>query len=368
MYPNPIHWFLAHDLKFQVVFSFTFFLLSLAAGIIVAVQMNRNKRREEHFKAVSFMEEVEGQLLELMFAAEDPEEEEYQNSVEELKQRIRNEENIAHYYRLIADFLINYRVNILGESGGQIEQLFRDLDLHKITLENLKTGEWHNKIKALTLLGEFNIREYLFEILVYVDNKEKLVREEAQFNAIKLGGLKAAKFVSDIQRPISPWQQIRLLEETLKHESTIAPLALQWIQNKNHTIVELGLRICNSLQIFDAAEFVPELLSHNKEGVRSLAIDLIERLFLVDQVPSLIRMLQVEDEAIKAKIIRVVGELGDWEEYGTLLEHTFRFETYPQAFAAAQGIILLNGPEKLQSMAEHLEPFRMRIIEDLTHA
>ncbi len=179
------NWYLSHDLRFQIIVAFSMALFSVSIALTIIVLRLRARKAIAERKASNLIEKIEPIIMEMIY--DDMEEGEWKKNIVRMRNWLNKGMYDFHSYARISDYLVELHQQLEGESAERIRKIYRDIGLPERTLELLKSGAWHQKVKAIGALSEFQVRNYLFEVMQYVDHPKRLVRDEAQFAAIVLG-------------------------------------------------------------------------------------------------------------------------------------------------------------------------------------
>lgn len=329
--------FAAKDVRFQIVFTFSFGLFVLSVILFIVVLRLRNRKSNADKKAKALLAEIEPIILALIYEVEEGDKE-WNSQLAYL----RNELNVSmydfHSYAKVSDYLIELHQQLEGESAERIEKIYKDLDLPRMTLELLKNGPWHQKVKALSALSEFRIRQYLFEVVQYIDHDKRLVRDEAQFAAIVLGGRRALSSIGELTSPISKWQQLRLMEQCAKLGDPVKPNILDWMGSKNESLTELTLRIAIKMSWFEIILNVPDLIGHKSTEIRRLCVQAVSELGETPMIPNLMHRFEVESKSVQIEIIEAIADLDVEGSQRSFLISQLIFGDFDISLAAAKAL------------------------------
>lgn len=147
---------------------------------------------------------------------------------------------------------------------------FYQLGLNKILLSNLKSKDWYEKAKAIWISYELELKENNLIISSYKDDKNRLVKREAQIALITFYGWKSLTSFLDVVAPISLWQQIRIIEKLHEIEQPFDLYSFEKaLKADNCMTKELMVRIIKNFKLFNYKYYVVEQLnSENKQLVK----------------------------------------------------------------------------------------------------
>lgn len=358
-------WFTSQDLRFKVVFLLSSTLLLVSIFLFILVLRMRNRRSSADKKASLLLEELEPTILDLVYSEE-------AGTWEESLASMRNMLNINmyefHSYARISDYLVKLHKQLEGEAATKVERIYKDLLLPERTLELLKKGAWHQKVKALSALAEFKVKRYLFEVIQFMGHRRRLVRDEAQFTAIVLGGKKAVISIGDLSYHISKWQQLRLIEECVKIGDTIKEEVFSWLSSSNETLIELGLRMCNRMGWHEVRVSIPQLIGHRREEIRILSIRAVMSVGTPELLSDLIHRFEVESRRVQLVIIDAIEELDFEHRMKDFLISQIFFADIELALRAAHAYVSMVEYEEWTKLQNELPEGRQQILQHVAHA
>lgn len=347
-------WFGLQSWQFRLIVGLAALLVVISVSLFIVVLRMRQKRLLVQARSEKLMEWLEPKILDLIYDDE--------GSFEREIAYIRSELNLRmyhfHSYGKVSDYLMALRKNMEGDSSETINRIYRELDLPVRTLKMLKEAPWHQKVKALSALGDFGIREYLFEVLQYANHKERLVRDEAQFAAVRLGGLRAVKSIGNLKYTMSKWQQLRLIEECAKLPDTIKEPVLSWMNSENDSLVELSARLCIRMDWYEVLYYTPTLVKHKRVEIRMLAIEALRKLGTSELLPEIIRRYEVEERSVQRLILKSVGDLDENGDYLNFLRGEVMYAEPELALEAAHSLYELLDEEQWQKAMEDMSERR----------
>lgn len=358
-------WILAQDPRFHIVFGLSVFLVLTSLSLFVYVLQLRNRRNLTHRLSEELLLEIEPLILDLVYSEED---EEWPNRTSEIRSILNVKMFEFHSYGRVSDYLVLLHKQMDGEAAEKIERLYREIGLPDKTIKLLKEGPWHQKVKAISALGEFKVRRYLFEVIQFMDHPKRLVRDEAQFTAIVLGGKKAVKSIAELSNSISKWQQLRLQEECVKIGDAIKEDVFSWLSSKNETLVELSLRISIGMGWYEVLLPVSQLIGHRREEIRKLSVRAVAELGTPDMLTELVRRFEVESRSVQMEIIYAITELDLEGALENFLVSQVAYGQLELALGSARALYEHNDENELARISMLLPESRRVILEHVKYA
>jgi len=218
------------------------------------------------------------------------------------------------------DELINCKKNLAGDAAKNIVTLYESLNLRDDSIQKLNNRIWYKKAKGIYELYMMNQEQVHSEILKYTNSKNEYVRMEAQTAVIGFLGFKGLIFLNTLNKPLTSWQQIKLLEQ-LKVLNLIEEIEdlPNWLKSENDYVILFALKlteIYQQMQVHD--ETVSCLLSKN-ENVRTQAIKTLSKISNEKTASILIRYYEGESQRNKTEILRSLAVVAQERELDFLL-------------------------------------------------
>ncbi|MBN2165013.1 MAG: HEAT repeat domain-containing protein [Marinilabiliaceae bacterium] len=210
--------------------------------------------------------------------------------------------------QVLIDTIIDISINLKGESGYKLQQLYIDLQLDKDSLAKAKSKKWHVKVKGFKELAFMNLKEGNDEILSALQSKNDILRMEAQIALVRLSEENPFEWLYFQTHPFSLWEQITLHSMLIQHEIKV-PLFSQWLDSPNYTVVMFALRMIREYNQTDNEDAIFEVLHHEREEVRQLAVEVCGDLELASSLKILKSRYKYEIYPIKIEIIRSMAKV-----------------------------------------------------------
>ncbi|NQX32944.1 HEAT repeat domain-containing protein [Pedobacter boryungensis] len=224
-----------------------------------------------------------------------------------------------HFKRLLTKELISAKKNISGASAINLKKLYIQLHLNEDALAKLNSSEWHVKAQAIQELGIMEQKEYLNKIYRLTNNKNDLVRMEAQTNIVKLYGFKGLRFLDVISYQLTEWQQIALLKELSMLPPENFNKIEKWLKSKNTSVIAFALKLTRTYHRFELYDQVIECLSHENEEIRFEAIYTLEKIYNIDTADVLLERYEYETLKNQKAIVSVMQNIASDESIPMLI-------------------------------------------------
>jgi hypothetical protein len=153
--------------------------------------------------------------------------------------------------KMLCEELVKMHKSLSGIAAQNVQWMFTQLHLEDDVFQQFKSAQWHVKAKAIQQLAEMQQTQYLTKIYKAINHPNLHVRMKAQLAVVKLTGFEGLRFLNVLRYPITPWQQLSLINE-LSPSATIDPGKLRaWLRSENETVAELALKLMRKYQCYE---------------------------------------------------------------------------------------------------------------------
>lgn len=215
------------------------------------------------------------------------------------------------YFRgVLIQELVQARKGFSGEAGVNLLTLYEQLDLRRLSLEKLESPQWYVKAQGIQELAHTDQHGELDKIYKLTNDRNELVRMEAQLAVVQLSGFEGLKFLENLTYQLSDWQQVNLLSELRGvHQSSSAGVD-GWLSSNHDSVVIFALKLICIYQHFELYSSVVRCLSHSNAKVRFQAITTLKEIYTEETESELMDSYRSEDLQNKLKILVVLTEIG----------------------------------------------------------
>lgn len=241
---------------------------------------------------------------------------------EEMRSVTANAEKLVHdrYFRkLLVNEITSAKKNITGISADNLKQLYVQMGLEKYALNNLTSSKWYVKAKAVQELTVMDMVEFVDQIYPNTDDKNDLVRMEAQSALVQFNGFDGLRFLDTVTYPISNWQQIKLLQQ-LSH---LPPSDIDmgpWFKSANSSVIVFALKLTRNYQRFELHDDIISCLDHPDPWVRIEAIQCLSEIYTDQTSDHLISRFLNEILKNQLAMIKVMQTIGTERDVLFLLD------------------------------------------------
>lgn len=214
-----------------------------------------------------------------------------------------------HFRKLLVNEITSAKKSITGISADNLKHLYVQLGLEKYALNNLSSGRWYIRAKAIQELTVMDMHEFADQIFLYTDDKNDHVRMEAQSALVHFNSFDGLRFLDTVTYPISNWQQIKLLQQ-LSHLSPSHVDMSPWFKSANSSVIIFALKLARTYQRFDLYYDIVACLDHSDPSVRYEAIHCLNEIYTDETSDDLIsRFLNeiLKNQLAMIKVMETVG-------------------------------------------------------------
>jgi hypothetical protein len=219
--------------------------------------------------------------------------------------------------QVLIDQMIDVSVNLKGEESKRLIGLYKQLGLDRDSLARARDYRWHKKVKGFRELAYMNIREANDIIHKSLNSSNEILRMEAQIALVRLSENGHFKFLSQLKRPFSLWEQITLHDLIIQHNIPV-PEFKKWLTSVNYSVVIFSLRMIREFRQTDAEEGIKNCLGHSSADVRLLAAQVAGDLGLSSTLEIMKRMYKNQDYKTCLEIVKSMGKMPDTSMLGFL--------------------------------------------------
>lgn len=224
-----------------------------------------------------------------------------------------------HFRKLLVNEIMSAKRSITGISADNLKQLYVQLGLDKYALDKLSSGKWYIRAKAIQELTVMDMHELVDQICTYTDDKNDLVRMEAQSALIQFNGFEGLHFLDTVTYPISNWQQIKLLQQ-LSHLPPANVDMAQWFKSENSSVIIFTLKLARIYQRFDLYYDIVSCLDHADPSVRYEAIHCLNEIYTDETSDDFISRFLGEILKNQLAMIKVMATVGTEKDVAFLLD------------------------------------------------
>ena len=337
------------EFAYRFVSGVIFILVFTSFILLIGILISRTYKNRIEKKTNKLRDKYQTQLVELVF---EPENAVGQPKYKTLIGKYNGRKLSKLERRTLIENIIEMHQGVTGTSAEILEHFYRDCNMVDFAVEDIKKGAWWIKARAFRELSELRVREKFKLVLNYVDHDNKILRSEAQYAAVQLGGARSLTFVEELTQPISEWDQLVLLEKLEKFIPEELPDVSSWLDSQNDSVVIFACKIITQFRMFKVAPKLLGLLNNANALVATRGIDCMVSLDFMEACPTLRRFYPNANKDVQLAILDALAKLGDSSNLGFFRDEIEQKNDFDIAMHAAMALRNLGGRSILKMLNE----------------
>ena len=274
---------------------------------LIWILINRNKIHRRQIKTDKLMGMYQTLLVDYLFSDED------EDKFREIRKIAISEFNKD----ILINQMIDLSVNLSGETKEKLRKLYLKLHLEQESIAKAYNYKWHIQIKGFKEMAFMNIKEANGKIKRALKSRNDILRIEAQLALVRLNEDDPFKFLDDLKKPFTLWEQLNVHELIIDHNLPI-PNFSRWTNSPNKSVAIFALRMINVFKQNYAGQAVIDCLEHSDDEIRHTAIKVCGEIQLKEALPHLKQMYKNENYPNCLAIIQAMGKMPDESVLGFL--------------------------------------------------
>jgi len=232
-----------------------FILLLAAVTLFITILVIRyNKIKEGKLKS-EYDGFIEQMLLNILFSTES-------FSIYEHDSRYAPLFKVKLFRNQLMASVINLHINYEGIYAKRLEAFYHESHLITDSFRKLKDSNWEIKCQAIEELAEMNVITVFEHLVDASKSQNKTLKIAAIKGCIKLNGTKGLTHLIRHKDPLDEWTQLTIIhalkQGDIEHTEGIGHL----LNSKNHSVVSLGLKIIQTLQLSQYTVDILHMMNH----------------------------------------------------------------------------------------------------------
>lgn len=336
-------------------------MIVLMILLIITIYTYLSNKKRQHFQLLAIREKLEPLITQIIVdesAASD-------TQIQELKKLLTTRLS----RRFMIEELIRSKQNYSGEVAEKIIEIYLALDLKKYSLYKIRAkSNWYVKARGIQELYTMDQKKSYPEIYDYTDASNEFVRNEAQIGMIHLAGFKGLHFLEKVSRPITDWQQLKMLEQLklFPEKTDMSADIPSWLSSPNDTVAVFALKLCYEYQYYQLIPEIKYCLNHNSSIVRTHAVATLIRLENENTVKILLNYFKWAPRKDQILILEAMDRLATEEDAEKLIDllssddDTIKLKAaIALAHTSKSGLLLLEAkslaqPEPFHRILQHI--------------
>ena len=186
--------------------------------------------------------------------------------------------------QFLIKLMIRTQRTILGTNYYKLKELYTQIPPYRVSISKMTGFGWYRKAQGIREIYEMDQSQYVEDIFRFRNHRNIYVRREAQIALVVFLGWESLRFLPYLNREISLWQQIKIVEKL--HDLYPTP-ELQWLHKAYKTEKLFGkqllIRIIRKFRLDEEIDFILVHLNHPNYEVREAAIYCIQTFVISDE-------------------------------------------------------------------------------------
>jgi len=316
-----------HSMELVILFFTNLILVLLLAMIILTVWRAANEKNVGRYRLISGL---------LIRKAAFFDEEILPGTLIPVKKSVTKLLNNKFFRKTFTEELLSAKKNLSGVAGENLKYLYYQLGLEKYALQNLRRSHWHLKSKAIQELTLMDMHDLKQDLFVFTNNKNELVRMEAQVAVVQFSGFDGLAFLDEITYSISEWQQMKLLQKLANFPPMLVKID-GWLRSSNDSVVLFALKLARNFHTFDSHDIIISCLQHDNPRIRLEAIHCLAEIYTPETSVHLISRYWRESLVNQLAIIKVLQNIASEDDMTFLVTLMYNVN-YDMQLAAARAL------------------------------
>jgi hypothetical protein len=225
---------------------------------------------------------------------------------------------------IILNKIITIKRNISGVNPNQMLLIYKYFGFHNYSNKLIRSNNWENKLLGIYhyQILEYKIKTGHIRPNIYVKNK--FLKSNALIAVISLSDEKF-EFLSNYQKKISTADELKILDIIYQKKSSLPKNINDWINNKNSSIVILGIKLMTRYRESLTIPQISHLLNNENIQVRKETLNSIRILYTVEANDLLLKYYSEESyNRNKISCLKTLGIIGNKDTKAYLLDILFK--------------------------------------------
>lgn len=297
----------------KMVWITTSIIFSIILYLVIHLKYLRSRLRHNEKTESIYKKKFESDLINYIYSENEGEEElsnEQQVIIKELSKSARN----SFKREIIINTFVKLRNEISGEVAETIKELYYQTGLISYALDKLKSKKWEVIALGIRQLKQFHVTEAHDEIIKYINYPKREVRNEIQLYLVSLFYFKGLEFLNTLEKPLSEWNQIQLLEILQRFEDQEISDIKPWLNSTNDSVVHFALKLAEIYNQYEVKEELLNLLNHKNIEIRVNTIHVLSHLNIYEAKTKLMLNfdnLMLEEQIAFFKMLEYIPDSND---------------------------------------------------------
>ena len=218
------------------------------------------------------------------------------------------------FRQFLIDELIEARKSLAGSASENLLSLYLQLGLDTDSERKLKHRKWHIKARGIQELALMEQKSRVTRIFRLTNYPVEFVRMEAQLAIVQLFGFAGLRFLDVVTRPISEWQQMKLMAQLPKNSTAPLTGIEKWLASSNDSVILFCLKLAALTHQFELHDRVATCLLHPNRMVRIQAVKCLQDIYNESTGAHIIKPYWLNGKRYQAAVLEALIRIGTENE------------------------------------------------------
>jgi len=253
---------------------------------------------------------------------------------------------------LFLDVLVDSDRKFSGGAKQSINRLFRDFELEDEAWRKLRHRSGYLVAGGVQELAAMNVEAAIPEIMAKLNDPRTAVYQEAQYAIVSFKGYEGLGFLEHFDKPLSDWQQLRLLYSIHDIPEQSDLQVDHWINSTNDSVVIFTLRLIRKFRLMTLYTAVHNLLAHPSTMVRVQAVRTLQAIEHRGTIQQFIQSFDLQPLAVQNEILKAMKIAKSKESEHFLKELLWNHPQVSIKISAAEVLVVLGEEYYLQEVSQ----------------
>ena len=253
---------------------------------------------------------------------------------------------------LFLDVLVDSDRKFSGAAKQSINRLFHDFKLEDEAWRKLRHRKAYLVAGGVQELAAMNVEEAIPEITDKLNDPRTAVYQEAQYAIVTYNGYEGLGFLDHFDRPLSDWQQLRLLYSIHDIPEQTELQVGSWLKSTNDSVVIFTLRLIRKFRLMTLYTEVFQLMNHHSNKVRMQAIRTMQAIENSKTIEQFITLFDPQPLEVQNEILKAMKVARSRECEHLLKEQLWNHSEVSIKISAAEVLVVLGEVPYLHEIAE----------------
>lgn len=268
---------------------------------------------------------------------------------------------------LFLDVLVASDRKFSGGAKKAINGLFYEFKLEDEAWRKLRQRKAYLIAGGIQELAAMNVEAAIPEIKAKLNDDRTAIYQEAQYAMVSFQGYEGLGFLEHFDKPLSDWQQLRLLY-SIHHIPELSDVQVySWLKSTNDSVVIFTLRLIRKFRLMAMYTAVYDLLDHSAISVRVQAIRTMQAIENHTTISQFMTCFDQQPIEVQLEILKSMRVARSRESEDFLKEQLWNHAEVAVKISAAEVLVVLGEDQYLREISERTDTYD-QLIQIIKHA